>query len=229
MWVVKKKDVFYPSKEMKKTAWMTDEKIYDKASKNPINFWSNLAKEGISWFKPWKKTYEEKPPFFKWFIGGKLNASYNCLDRHVETWRRNKVAIIWESDLPEERPRVLTYYDLYREVNKFANALKNLGIKKGDRVSIYLPVIPEAHIAMLACSRIGAIHSVVFSAFSPNALNVRLNGAGSKLLITTDGYYRRGKLVDLKSNADEAVENTHVEKVVVVKRGGNEVDRKSVV
>jgi acetyl-CoA synthetase len=226
-WVEKKKDIYYPSKEMKKIAWMTDEKIYKDAAKNQIKFWEKLAKDGIEWFKAWNKAYESKPPYFKWFIGGKLNASYNCLDRHVKTWRKNKVAIIWEPDMPEERPRVLTYYELYREVNKFANVLKDLGVKKGDRVSIYLPMIPEAQIAMLACSRIGAIHSIVFSAFSPNSLNVRLSSVGSKVLITADGYYRRGKPVDLKSNADEAVKNTQIEKVVVVKRAGNEVKMNS--
>ena len=226
-WVEKRKNVFYPSKEMKKSAWMSDEKIYNKAEKTPKKFWSELAKEGITWFKFWKKIYVAKPPYFKWFVGGKLNASYNCLDRHVNTWKKNKVAIIWEPDSPEEKPRILTYYDLYREVNKFANVLKKLGVKKGDRVSIYLPLIPEAQIAMLACSRIGAIHSIVFSAFSPTALNVRIVGASSKVLITADGYYRRGKVVDIKSNADEAVNGTEIKKVVVVKRAGNEVKMKS--
>ncbi len=225
-WVVKKNDEYFPSKDMKKIAWLKDEKIYKIADKNPIAFWSKLSKEGICWFKTWKKTYEERLPYFKWFIGGKLNASYNCLDRYVDTWRKNKVAIIWEPDVPEEKPRVLTYYELYKEVNRFANALKNLGIKKGDRVSIYLPMIPEAQIAMLACSRIGAIHSVVFSAFSPTALKVRLDNAGSRILITSDGYYRRGKLVELKPNADEAVAGTKIEKVIVVKRAGNQINMK---
>lgn len=224
-WVVKKKDIYHPSKEMKKIAWISNEKIYKKAE-NQIKFWGKLAKDGIVWYKSWNKTYSAKPPYFKWFVGGKLNASYNCLDRHVETWRKNKAAIIWESDLPEEKPRILTYYDLYREVNRFANVLKNLGVKKGDRVSIYLPMIQEAQIAMLACARIGAIHSVVFSAFSPNALNVRLSSVGSKILITADGYYRRGRPVDLKSNADEAVSDTQIEKVIVVKRAGNKIKMK---
>jgi len=225
-WVVKKKNIYWPSEEMKKIAWLKDEKVYREAEKNPVKFWARLSREGIEWFKPWKKDYISKPPYFKWFIGGKLNASYNCLDRHVKTWRKNKVAMIWESDLPEEKTRVLTYYDLYREVNKFANALKTLGVKKGDRVSIYLPMIPEIQIAMLACARIGAIHSVVFSAFSPTALRVRLVSAGSKVLITVDGYYRRGKMVDLKTSADEAVKDTEVEKIIVVKRVGNEAKMK---
>jgi len=225
-WIVKRKGIYYPSDNMKKIAWISDEKIYKDAGKNPIKFWGKLAKEGIVWFKTWRKTYVEKLPNFKWFVGGKLNASYNCLDRHIETWRKDKVAIIWESDLPEKKSRVLTYYDIYREVNKFANVLKSLGVKKGDRVSIYLPMVPEVQIAMLACSRIGAIHSVVFSAFSPAALKVRLTSAGSKILITADGYYRRGKLIDLKSWADEGIGNTQIKKMIVVKRAGNKVKMK---
>lgn len=220
-WVVKKKNLFWPSEEMKKMAWVNDEKIYREAEKDPIKFWARLSKEGIEWFKPWKKTYISKPPYFKWFVGGKLNVSYNCLDRHVKTWRKNKVAIMWEPDSPEEKNRILTYHDLYREVNKFANVLKSLGVKKGDRVSIYLPMIPEVQISMLACTRIGAIHSVVFSAFSPTALNMRLMSAGSKVLITADGYYRKGKPINLKTNADEAVKGTAVEKVIVVNRANN--------
>ena len=222
-WVVEKNGIYWPSDEMKKIAWVKDEKIYEEAEKDPISFWENLAKEGITWFKSWDKPYLAEPPYFKWFMGGELNASYNCLDRHVATWRKNKVAIIWESDLPDERNKILTYFDLYKEVNKLANVLKELGVRKGDRVTIYLPMIPEAIIAMLACARIGAIHSVVFSAFSPNALNIRMITANSKVLITADGYYRRGKIINLKANADEALKNTQVEKVVVVKRAGNGV------
>lgn len=225
-WVVKRNGIYWPSKEIKKTAWISDEKIYKEGERNPIKFWENLAKKGITWFKPWRKTYVEKPPYFRWFVGGKINASYNCLDRHVETWRKNKAAIIWEPDSPEEKNRVLTYYELYREVNKFANALKSLGVKRGDRVTIYLPMIPEVQIAMLACTRIGAIHSVVFSAFSPHALKIRILDASAKILITADGYYRRGKVINLKQQADEALEGTTVEKVIVVKRTGNEVQMK---
>jgi len=221
--VIKKGKVFWPSEEMKERAWISDEKIYKIADKNPIKFWSKLSLEGISWFKKWKNAYVSKPPYFKWFVGGKLNASYNCLDRHLET-RKNKVAIIWEPEPLEERERILTYYQLYKEVNKFANVLKDLGIKKGDRVTIYLPMIPEAQIAMLACSRIGAIHSVVFSAFSSEALKTRIIDAKSKVLITADGYYRRGQLINLKESADEAVKGTSIEKVVVVKRAGDEVN-----
>ncbi|MCD6465806.1 acetate--CoA ligase [Candidatus Bathyarchaeota archaeon] len=224
-WVVEdpeKKNVFWPSEEMKKRAWVSDEKIYEEATKDPVSWWAKLAKEGITWFKEWTETYVWEPPFYKWFVGGKLNICYNAVDRHIKTWRRNKAAIIWEPEPPDEPHRILTYYDLYREVNKFANVLKSLGVKKGDRVGIYLPMIPEVIIAMLACARIGAVHSVVFSAFSGQSLRDRMLDAEAKLLITADGYYRRGKVINLKANADIGVEGTSIEKVVVVKRLGKE-------
>ncbi|MEM2907269.1 MAG: AMP-binding protein, partial [Candidatus Odinarchaeota archaeon] len=226
-WVVKdakKPNVFWPSKELKKYAIMSDDKIYEDAQKDPVSFWAKIAKETITWFKPFDKVYEESLPFFKWFVGGKLNMCYNAVDRHVETWRRNKAAIIWEPEPVNEPNRILTYNDLYREVNKFANVLKKLGVKKGDRVSIYLPMIPEVQIAMLACARIGAPHSVVFSAFSAQSLKDRIDDAKSKILVTSDGYYRRGKVINLKASADEAVEGTTVEKVIVVKRAGIDVN-----
>jgi acetyl-CoA synthetase len=225
-WVIedpKKKNVYWPSEELKKRAWVSDESIYEEAAKDPVGWWAKLAKEGITWFKEWTETYRWDPPFYKWFIGGKLNISYNAVDRHIETERRNKAAIIWEPEPVDEQPRTLTYYDLYREVNKFANVLKSLGVKKGDRVGIYLPMIPEVQIAMLACARIGAVHSVVFSAFSGQSLRERMIDAEAKVLITADGYYRRGKIINLKKNADIGVEGTKIEKVVVVKRAGNEV------
>ena len=223
-WVVeKRKNVFWPSKEMKKRAWVSDEKIYDEAKKDRIKFWEKLAENGLEWFKKWKKSYEWKKPYFKWFVDGELNASYNCVDRHVKTWRRNKAAIIWVPEPIDEPVRVLTYYDLYREVNKFANVLKGLGVKKGDRVVIYLPMIPEVQIAMLACARIGAIHSVVFSAFSAESLKQRIEDSEAKVIVTADGYYRRGKIIDLKKNADEAVKGTTIKKMVVVKRADNNV------
>ncbi|MEM1588711.1 MAG: AMP-binding protein, partial [Candidatus Bathyarchaeia archaeon] len=218
--------MFWPSPELKKIAWISDESIYEKASRDPLSFWAEKAREGLEWFKEWDKIYEWNPPYFKWFIGGKLNICYNAVDRHVKTWRKNKAAIIWEPEPPEERNRVLTYNDLYREVNKFANVLKNLGVKKGDRVGIYMPVIPEVQIAMLACTRIGAVHSVVFSAFSPESLKSRLIDAEAKILITVDGYYRRGKIINLKANADEGIKDTIVEKVVVVKRAGLTIEMK---
>ena len=169
MWIRRdpqKNNVFWPSEELKKKAWVKDESIYAEAKKDLAAFWAKLAREGIDWFKEWTENYRWEPPYYKWFINGKMNMSYNCLDRHVKTWRRNKAAIIWVPEPPDEKERVLTYFDLYREVNKFANVLKSLGVTKGDRVGIYLPMIPEVQIAMLAYSRIGAIHSVVFSAFS---------------------------------------------------------------
>jgi len=184
------------------------------------NFWSEVA-ENLSWFKRWEKVLEWDPPFARWFVGGVLNASYNALDVNLRKGVKNKVAIFWEGE--EGITRTLTYYQLWKEVNKFANVLKKLGIKKGDRVSIYLPMIPELPIAMLACARIGALHSVVFSGFSANALADRINDAEAKLLITADGLYRRGKIIPLKKTADEGLKQTKtVEKVVVVKRVGIE-------
>lgn len=226
-WVVEdpeKRNVFWPSEEMKKKAWVSDEKIYEESAKDPVGWWARLAKEGITWFKEWTQTYWWDPPFYKWFVDGKLNLSYNALDRHVSSWKRNQAALIWEPEPPNEPHRVLTYYDLYREVNKFANVLKNLGVKKGDRVGIYLPMIPEVQIAMLACARIGAVHSVVFSAFSGQSLKERMIDAEAKVLITADGYYRRGRQINLKAQADVGVEDTPIENVIVVKRLGNEVD-----
>jgi len=218
------KEIFWPNGELKKKAWVSDESIYEEADKDPVAFWAKLAREGLDWFKEWDKAYEEEPPYFKWFIGGKLNACYNCVDRHTKTWRRNKVAIIGVREPIDEPSKTLTYYDLYREVNQFANVLKGLGIKKGDRVSIYLPMIPEVQIAMLACARIGAPHSVVFSAFSAESLKERIVDAGSKALVTCDGYYRRGRPVNLKNSADEAVEGTTIENVVVFRRTGQDVN-----
>ncbi len=217
------KETFWPSEEMKKRAWVSDESIYERADKDPVGFWAERAREGLEWFQDWQETYREELPYFQWFVGGKLNASYNCLDRHVRTWRRNKAAIIGVREPADEPPKTLTYYDLYREVNRFANVLKGLGVKKGDRVSIYLPMIPEAQIAMLACARIGAPHSVVFSAFSAESLRDRILDAGSRVLVTCDGYPRRGRPVNLKNNADQAVEGTAVKDVIVYRRTGQEV------
>ena len=162
-YVTKKGGKFWPSNEMKKVANITDAKIYDKAAKNPIKFWGELAKEGLTWEKEWDKTYVEKLPYFEWFKGGKLNFCVNCLDRHLD--HPERVAMIWVPEPTGEKPIEITYGELYTKVNKFANVLKENGIKKGDVVSIYLPMVPQALIAMLACTRIGAIHSVVFSAF----------------------------------------------------------------
>ncbi len=212
---------YMPTLSFQKQAWVSSKSVYKDAQKNPIKFWEKAASE-LSWFKKWKKAFVHKPPYFQWFVNGKLNITYNILEKNLET-RKNKVALIWEPEPLEERPRSLTYYDLYREVNKFANTLKKMGVKKGDRVGIYLPMIPEVVISMLACARIGAVHSVVFSAFSSQALQVRLQDTGAKVLITSDGYFRNGKLIDLKKNADIGVKKTKVKKVIVVKRAGNPV------
>jgi len=221
----KRKDVFWPSRDMKKEAWVSDESVYREGERNPVAFWSKLAKEGLDWFKPWRKAYSERPPYFKWFLGGKINASYNCLDRHLKD-RGNKVAIIWESEPLEEGERKITYRGLYREVCKFSNVLKGLGVKKGDRVGIYMPMIPEVMVAMLACSRIGAIHSVVFSAFSGENLKKRVIDCSAKVIITSDGYWRRGKQICLKKQADIGAGAPSVKRVVVVKRLGIEVEMK---
>ncbi|MCD6549981.1 acetate--CoA ligase [bacterium] len=222
--MIKKGNLYYPTKEFKKQAWANSPSVYKEANKNPKRFWADLAGE-LVWFKKWKKVFEHNPPYFKWFVGGKINITYNIFERNLEQ-RKNKVALIWEPEPLEERPRILTYYQLYKEVNKFANVLKKLGVKKGDRVGIYLPMIPEVIIAMLACARIGAIHSVVFSAFSPQALKVRLQDTEAKILITADGYWRRGKVIPLKNNADKGIKDTKVRKVVVVRRIGNKIDFK---
>ncbi|HTM07165.1 MAG TPA: acetate--CoA ligase [Verrucomicrobiae bacterium] len=210
---------FPPPKSFKKSANMRTPALFAKARKDPKAFWAQAAKE-LEWFKPWKKVLEWDSPWAKWYIGGKLNASYNCIDRHLTNGRGNKAAIIWEGEPGDER--VLTYRDVWREVNKFANVLKKLGVKRGDRVAIYLGMIPEIVIAMHACNRIGAAHSVVFGGFSADALRDRINDAEAKVLITADGGYRRGGIVPLKRNADEALKETpSIENVVVVKRIGD--------
>jgi acetyl-CoA synthetase len=223
--VLKEKRVFKPSKEFSKNARVKSlaeyKKIYAASFKNPEKFWAAQAKE-LHWFKPWKKTMVWKPPFVEWFVGGKINASYNCLDRHLAGWRRNKAALIWEGEPGEQR--VLTYADLHREVCLFANALKGLGVGKGDRVCLYMPLVPELAVAMLACARLGAAHSVVFGGFSSQAIRDRVNDAGCKAVVTADGGYRRGAVINLKQNVDEALKETPtVEKVVVLRRTGQDV------
>jgi len=220
----KKNGVFCPTEEIKKEAWVNNKKIYAEAAKNPLKFWEKLASE-LFWRKKWRKAFEHKPPFFKWFLGGKINITSNIFEKNPLGWDKikNKVALIWEPEPVTEKPITLTYGELFSAVGKFANALKKLGVKKGDRVGIYLPMIPEVIISMLACARIGAVHSVVFSAFSSASLRVRLQDTEAKVLITADGYYRRGQIVNLKANADEGIEETNVKKVIVVKRAGNQV------
>jgi len=198
------------------------DKMRSQALENPEHFWGEQAKNLI-WFKQWDKVLDSNdPPFYKWFVGGTLNASINCLDRHVESDLKNKAAIIWEAENKETR--LFTYSQLYRSVNKFASALKNLGVKKSDRVTIYLPMVPELPIAMLACARIGAIHTVVFSGFSTQALSDRVNDSNSKVVITADGGLRRGKLVELKEFVDKAIPlSSSIEHVVVLKRALNNI------
>lgn len=236
----KKGNLYYPSEEFKKKAWVKDQKIYKEAEKDPIKSWEQLAKE-LFWFRKWKKAFKHKPPYFQWFLRGKINITSNIFEKNSLGWEKttthpphpptreasgplkNKIALIWEPEPIDESPKILTYQELFQEVNKLANALKKLGVKKGDRVGIYLPMIPEVLISMLACARIGAIHVVVFSAFSSAALNIRLKITGPKILITADGYYRRGKIINLKENADLGIKETKVKKIIVVKRTRNEV------
>jgi len=208
---------YQPSNEFRDKATIRDESIYAQATADTEGFWGKVASE-LDWFVAWNRVLEWKVPDAKWFVGGKLNVSYNCLDRHIRGARRNKAALIWIGE-PGDR-RTLTYWDLYREVNKFANALKKLGVAKGDRVAIYMPMVPELPIAMLACARIGAVHSVVFGGFSAEALRDRINDQQAKVLITADGGWRRGQIVPLKHDADEALKGApSIEHVVVVKRG----------
>jgi acetyl-CoA synthetase len=213
------KRTFTPSKRFRDRAIVRDESIYSRAKKDPEAFWKGFANE-LHWYKRWRKVLDWKPPHSGWFIGGKINVSHNCLDSHINTPRKNKAAILWEGELGETS--VLTYWDLYREVNKFANVLKNLGVRKGDRVTLYLPMIPELPIAMLACARIGAPHNVVFGGFSAESLRSRINDSQSKVLITADGGYRNGKVIALKQNSDQALTKTPtIKNVVVVRRVGD--------
>ena len=213
--------VFPPPPGFREQATIADPGVYARAAADPEAFWEGFAKE-LEWMRPWTRVLEWTPPDAKWFIGGTLNASANCIDRHVRTPRRNKAALIWEGE-PGDR-RTLTYFDLYRQVSQFANVLKTLGIRKGDRVALYLPLIPELAIAMLACARIGAVHSVVFGGFSAESLRDRINDSQCRLLVTADGGYRRGHVVALKQVADEAVADTpSVETVVVVRRGQGDI------
>lgn len=222
--MIKKGDLYYPSEEFKNKAWWRDDKVYEEAAINPIAFWEKLAKE-LFWFEKWKKPFEHTPPYFKWFLGGKINITSNIFEKNGLGWEKiqEKRALIWEPEPLEEGSKFLTYRELFSAVCKFANALKKLGVKKGDRVGIYLPIIPEVVISMLAVARIGAIHSVVFSAFSSEALKVRLQDTEAKVLITADGYYRRGEIINLKNNADEGIKDTDVEKLIVVKRASNDI------
>ncbi len=218
--VMDEKRVFHPSEDFTKSANIKSmaqyKKMYKESILNPEKFWGDIAGE-LHWFKYFTKVKQWNPPHAKWFVGGKTNLSYNCLDRHLTTWRRNKAAIIWEGEPGETR--ILTYQVMYREVCKFANVLKQLGIGKGDRVAVYMGMVPELAIAILACARIGAVHTVVFGGFSSEALKDRINDAQAKLVITQDAALRRGNLVYLKPAVDKAIESTPtVENVVVYRR-----------
>ena len=213
--------VLEPSADWRANALASDPSVYERAAADPEAFWAGFAAE-LEWARPWTQVLDWQPPHAKWFVGGQLNASVNCLDRHVRTSRRNTAALIWEGE-PGDR-RTLTYWDLYRQVCQCANVLKSLGVKKGDRVAIYLPLIPELAIAMLACARIGAVHSVVFGGFSAEALRDRINDAQASVLITADGGYRRGQIVPLKQTADEALTGTpSIQNVLLVRRQPGEM------
>ena len=238
--VLHEERVFAPHKEFCKRAHIKSlaeyQKLYHESITSPEKFWGKRAKEELVWFKPWTKVLRWQEPFAKWFIGGQLNVSYNCLDRHLGTATANKAALIWEGEpaapgKPGEE-RTLTYKQLHHEVCLFANVLKRHGIKKGDRVLIYLPMVPEAAVAMLACARIGAVHSVVFGGFSAQSVADRIQDSQAKLVITADGGFRRGAVVPLKQNVDEALTLKNpqgellaksIEKVIVLRRAQNEV------
>ena len=213
---------FPPPKDFVKKAQVTSPSAYRDAARDPVKFWEKQAKQ-LRWMKPWTKALDWKLPSAKWFVGGRLNISDNCLDRHVEGDRKNKAAIIWEGEPGDSR--VLTYRDLWRDVNQFAAALKRHGVKKGDTVTIYMPMVPEVAVAMLACTRIGAPHSVVFGGFSPDSLRDRIQDCKSRIVITADGGYRRGGTVALKKNTDDAVkECPFVSTVIVYKRTGQAIE-----
>ncbi|MEZ5307652.1 MAG: acetate--CoA ligase [Pyrinomonadaceae bacterium] len=219
--------VFMTSKEFSENARIKSfaeyEAIYEESVKDPVRFWESVA-ENLHWFEHWETALDWKGHHAKWFLGGKTNVSFNCLDRHLDSYRKNKAAIIWEGE-PEGETRTITYQQLFHDVCRFANALKSLGVKKGDRVAIYMPLVPEAVVAMQACARIGATHTVIFAGFSSEAIADRVNDCGCKAIITADGGYRRGKVLQLKETVDNAVPNCPtVESVVVLKRAGNDVN-----
>jgi len=211
---------FPPAPSFAAQAQLRDPSIYAAAASDPEQYWAGEARR-LDWIRPWDTIFEWTPPHYRWFLGGQLNAAYNCVDRHATGARRDKPAILWEGEPGDVR--TLTYAELYEQVTRCASALRALGVGKGDRIAIYLPMIPEAAVAMLACARIGAIHSVVFGGFSPDSLRDRIVDARARVLITADGGYRRGGVVALKENADRALAETPtIEHVVVVRRHGNE-------
>ncbi len=216
---------FPPPPEFAKRA-VAKESLYEEASRDLEGFWAKLAGEKLEWIEKWTKVLDWRAPWARWFDGGKLNVAANCVDRHVRAGNGDRLAYVWLGENDEERR--LTYADLHREVQKAANVLKSLGVKRGDRVAIYMPMIPELPIAMLACARLGAVHSVVFGGFSAEALRDRINDAEAKVVVTADGGYRRGSIVPLKQNVDAALEGTpSIEKVLVVKRIGEGAEMKA--
>ncbi|MBD2137405.1 acetate--CoA ligase [Anabaena sp. FACHB-1237] len=216
--ILQEKRLFHPHSDFSQSAHISSledyQRIYEEAKADPQAFWAKLAETELDWFAPWDKVLDWQAPFAKWFVNGKINISYNCLDRHLNNWRKNKAALIWEGEPGDSR--TLTYSQLYREVCQFANVLKQLGVKKGDRVGIYMPMIPEAAIAMLACARIGAPHSVVFGGFSAEALRDRLNDAAAKVVVTADGGWRKDAIVPLKEQVDKALADDAVPSVTDV-------------
>jgi acetyl-CoA synthetase len=227
--ILQEKRLFYPSNDFSQKAHVKSlaeyQLLYARAKVDPVQFWAELAESELQWFQKWDTVLDWQPPFAQWFVNGKINISYNCLDRHLSTWRKNKAALIWEGEPGDSR--TLTYAQLHREVCQFANVLKQLGIQKGDRVGIYLPMIPEAAIAMLACARIGATHSVVFGGFSAEALRDRLYDGAAKLVITADGGWRKEAIVPLKEQVDKAIADgavPTVKDVLVVQRTGQKIN-----
>ncbi len=227
--ILKETRVFKPDPAFSRQANVAGKAAYDRLQKDANRgferYWARLAAEHVDWFTPWKTILSWKPPFAKWFVGGRLNVSYNCIDRHLEgenAWRRHKAAIVWEGEPGDER--VLTYGDLHREVCKFANVLKARGVEKGDRVILYMPMVPELAIAMLACTRIGAVHSIIFGGFSADSIRDRIEDAQAKLVVTADGGWRRGAIVPLKKMVDEALENGGpIKEVIVFQRTGQDI------
>ncbi len=214
---------FPPPPGFSKAAHVKDDAPYRRAHQDREGYWADWARQ-LEWFRPWDKVLEWQPPHAKWFLGGTLNASVNCLDRHVRDGRADKVALIWEGEPEPREVRKLSYRELHELVNRFANVLKNLGVQRGDRVAIYMGMVPEVAVAMLACARIGAPHTVVFGGFSAESLRDRINDCEAKVLVTADGGYRRGSVVPLKRNADEALEGTpSIRSVVVLRRTGQDV------
>ncbi len=219
--LLKEEREYAPPSNFTQAANVSDPTVYERVEDDFEAFWAEAA-DDLEWFKRWDRVLEWNAPWAKWFVGGELNVAYNCVDRHAASWRKTKAAIIWEGERGEER--VLTYYDLYREVNRAAAALRSLGVRKGDRVAIYMPMIPELPIAMLACARLGAPHSVVFGGFSPESLRDRINDCEAKLVITADAGYRRGGVVPLKDNVDASLDGAaSVEHVMVVRHVGESV------